>query len=226
MFDEIFDNFYIGTLENVDANAFTMKNYTSLDGNEFDEINPATSRPYYMFTESEIKDVTDPDNVVTLEKDELFHGSYSRFENRSTDNDGLNYERFYTYFVTDGNLGVVSMNVRHKGLMVNQNIDDNYETEEEANGALTETLEDKVLTRGIIAERLDLYNRLRLTETYDYMGYRGGWVPNDSDTYFEHTDAIIIKNNEAISEEDIQIGDYVYFLRINEDALVIFVEDE
>jgi len=226
MFDEIFNNFYIGTLENVDANAFTIRNYTSLDGNEFDEINPATSRPYYVFTESEIKDVTDSDDVVTLERDELFHGSYSRFENRSTDNDGLNYERFYTYFVTDGNLGIVSMNVRHKGLMANENIDDNYETVEEANEALTETLEDKVLTRGIIAERLDLYNRLKLTETYDYMGYRGGWVPNDSDTYFEHTDALIIKNNEAISEEDIEIGDYVYFLRINEDALVIFVEDE
>lgn len=226
MFDEIFDNFHIGTLETVDQNAFTMKNYTSLDDNEFDEINESTSRPYYMFTESVIKDVTDPDEKIDLDREELFHGSYSRFENRSKDNDGLLYERYYTYFVTDGNLGVVSMNVRHKGLMTNENIDDNYETIEEANEAFTETLEDKVLTRGIIAERLDLYNRLRLTDTYDYMGYRGGWVPNNSDTYFEHTDALIVKNNKAINEEDIEIGDYVYFLRINEDALVIFVEDE
>jgi hypothetical protein len=58
------------------------------------------------------------------------------------------------------------------------------------------------------------------------MGYRGGWVPNNSDTYFEYTDAIIVKNNKEITQSEVKIGDYLYLMRIKEDALIIYVEDE
>ena len=226
MYDNIFNNIYFGTLEDINTNNITLKNFTTLNGNELNEIDPSESRRYYYFTESVIKDLTDPDDVVTLSRNDLFHGGYSRSENESEDGDGVPYERYYATMVTNGNLGVIGMNLRHMGLMQNQDIDDTADDYEEANEMLFETLEDKVLTRGIISERLDLYNRLKVTDTHDYMGYRGGWVPNDSDTYFEYTDALIVKNDKVLEPEDIKIGDYVYFMRLAEDALVIFVEDE
>ena len=226
MSDKIFDNIYFGTLEDVNYNSITMKNYTSISGNEFNQINLSESRKYYLFTESKIKDITDETDIKELDRNDFFHGSYSRVENKSEDSKGVPYEKYYTYFVTNGNLGIVGMNLRHLGLLKNQDIDNDNTTVEKANEELYDTLDKAVFTRGVLTEKMDIYHRYKITDTHDYMGYQGGWVPNDSDTYFEYSDAIIVKNNKEIKPSDVEIGDYLYLMRIKEDALIIIVEDE
>lgn len=226
MSDKIFDNIYFGTLEDVNYNSITMKNYTSISGNEFNQINPSESRKYYYFTETTMKDITDETDIKELDRNDLFHGSYSRVENKSEDSIGVPYEKYYTYFVTNGNLGIIGMNLRHLGLLRNQDIDNGNTTIEKANEELYDTLNKAVFTRGVLTEKMDIYHRYKITDTHDYMGYQGGWVPNDSDTYFEYSDAVIIKNNKEIKPSEVEIGNYLYLMRIKEDALIIIVEDD
>ena len=226
MGDKIFDNIHFGTLEDVNYNSITLSNYTSISGNEFNQIETDESNKYYLFTESIVKDITDKDNVIKLTKNELFNGSYSKTENKSTDSKGVPYEKYYSYFVTNGNLGIIGMNLRHLGLMENQDLDNENSTVEKANEELYNMLKTSVFTRGMLVEKMDLYKRYKITDTHDYMGYQGGWTPNNSDTYFEYSDAIIIKGNEEIEPSEVEIGDYLYLMRVKEDALIIFVEDE
>lgn len=226
MFDQIFENIYLGTIEDVNYNSITLNNHTSLDGNEFNQVTAKESQQYYMFTSTKIEDITDPDDKKALSKGDFFHGEYSRTENESEDGDGVPFEKYYTYFVTNGDQGIISMKLRHKGLMKNQDLDDTNNKVEDANEELQETLDDAVLTKGVVSERFDTFNRLKLTDSHDYMGYLGGWKANNNDTYFEYTDAIIIKDEEAITAEEIKVGDTLYVLRIKEDALTVFVEDE
>lgn len=226
MQDNMFDNVYFGTLKDVNFNSITLDNHSNIEDNEIDDINTSETDEFYCFTETKITDVSDPDNIEILDINDLFHGSYSERENKSTDHDGVDYEKYYTYLVTDGNSGVISMKIRFKGLLDKQNFDDNNSSVRRANDDFEDTLNDVVFTKGLLTEKIDGEDRFKITDTHDYIPYRNKWVLNTTDTYFEHDDAIIINNNEEITAENVEIGQYLYIMRIDEKGLIIFVEDE
>ena len=225
MDDDMFNNIYFGTLKDVYFNSITLDNYTFVDNHKFRGISRSDTDPFYVFTETEIVDLTDEDNKEVLSINDLFHGSYSEGENESKDG-GVDYEKYYTYFIADDANGIIGMRMRFKGLLEGQNFDDDNSSVRRANDDLEETLDDVIFTKGILIDVDDNQSRFQLTSSHDYINYRERWVLNNVDTYIEYDDAIIIRNNEEISPEDVDTGEYLYAMRINENALIIFVEDE
>jgi hypothetical protein len=63
-----------------------------------------------------------------------------------------------------------------------------------------------------------------LVDSQNYLSHHGEWVNNTTLTYIELTDAIIMKNNKAITYDDLKLDDKLYIVRYDEDALVVFVE--
>jgi hypothetical protein len=225
MDDDMFNNIYFGTLKDVYFNSITLDNYTFVDNHKFRGISRSDTDPFYVFTETDIVDLTDEDNKEVLSINDLFHGSYSEGENES-DEGGVDYHKYYTYFIADDANGIIGMRMRFKGLLEGQNFDDDNSSVRRANDDLEETLDDVIFTKGILIDVDDNQSRFQLTSSHDYINYRERWVLNNVDTYIEYDDAIIIRNNEEISPDDIDTGEYLYAMRINENALIIFVEDE
>lgn len=225
MDDDMFNNIYFGTLKDVYFNSITLDNYTFVDNHKFRSISRSDTDPFYVFTETDIVDLTDEDDKETLSINDLFHGSYSEGENESRGG-GVDYEKYYTYFIADDDKGVIGMRMRFKGLLEGQNFDDDNSSVRRANDDLEETLDDVIFTKGVLIAVDDNQSRFQLTSSNDYINYRERWVLNNVDTYIEYDDAIIIRNNKEISSEDVDIGEYLYAMRINENALIIFVEDE
>jgi hypothetical protein len=117
------------------------------------------------------------------------------------------------------------MNMRHKGLIDGEEIDDTLYEESEIAKALEETYVDAVLSRGIVTADDTTWDRFEITDSHDWTEYTGQWTANTANIYVKYTDAIVIKNNSVKSVDDIKVGDYIYIMRINEEALIIFVED-
>ncbi len=229
-YEDIFDSIRIGAIENTYPNAMTLRDYTSYNNNFLNDVDENSSGRYNLFSTSKIVDVTDSNNPVSLTPYEFFNGSYSRTENvdpnYSQYNRGLQYDRYYAFMVVNpADDGVLAMHVRQKGLLNGQNIDDNQYDEDDVSDVLEDTFKNAVLSRGIVVSDDKTWNRIEITDSHDWTDYTGRWTANMSNVYIEYTDAIVIKNNQIITPDDIKLGDYVYTMRINEDALVIMVED-
>jgi hypothetical protein len=118
------------------------------------------------------------------------------------------------------------MNMRHKGLIEGQNIDDDLTDRDDIADELDDTLEDMYLTRGIIDEIDETWERIRLTDSNNWFSSVAEWRNNSVDTYVEYPNAMVIKENDVIDIDDLEIGDSISVLRSNEKALVIFVDEE
>lgn len=231
--ESIFERVYIGAVEAVGSNYFTLKNWATLDDNEWDDVDDSTSERFYVHTGSVITDITDSDDPKTIEINDFFHDSYARLENEGTDDDGLEYERYYAVVVmkdTEDSAtavrSITSMNMRHKGLIEGQNIDDDLTDRDDIADELDDTLEDMYLTRGIIDEIDETWERIRLTDSNNWFSSVAEWRNNSVDTYVEYPNAMVIKENNVIDIDDLEIGDSISVLRSNEKALVIFVDEE
>ncbi len=228
--ENIFETVYIGAIEAVGGNYFTLKNWATLDDNEWDDVDDSTSDRIYFHTDSIITDITDSDDPDTIKVADFFHESYARLENEGTDDEGLEYERYYAVVVLedreDENRSLLAMNMRHKGLLEDQNIDDDLTDIDDIADELDDTLEDMYLTRGIIEEMDDTWERIRITDSNDWMSSVAEWKSNSVDTYVEYPNAIVIKDNEVIDIDDLEVGDSISVLRNDEKALVIFVDTE
>ena len=222
--NNVFENIYVGTIEDVNYNSINLDYYSYVEDNEFDNLTMSDSDPFYYFTETKIQDITEPNNKIDLDSRSLFHGSYSKEENEKNHND-FDYQLYYTYFITDGHSGIIDMKIRHKGIFEDYLIDDEEDDRNDAEDTLQDLLEDAIFSRGIASEFIN-DERIRVSEPYDYIEYKDGWIANNSDIYVEFEDAIIVKNNKSITVDEIDIGDYLYFTRFEENALVIYVEDE
>lgn len=226
MADTIFENIRIGAIEEVNQNTVTMKYYTSITGNQINDVNINESRSYYYFTESMIQDYTD-DPVEEIDAQDFFHLEYASRENKSTDGDGVPYERYYGVMVlNEYGTGVVALTMRKNGLLPNQNIDDDAGSYSEIVEIMNDTLEDAFLTRGVMDENNTTWNRFKLTDSHDWVDYSGEWSASYNDIWVEHTNAVIIKNDKPISADEVEEGDYLYVFRVLEDAFVIFVYEE
>ncbi len=122
---------------------------------------------------------------------------------------------------------VVSMNMRHKGFLEGQNIDDDNDKLSEIKIELEDVIEDMFLTRGLVDEvDTSSYQRIKLTDSNDWFASVAEWRANSVDTYVEYKNSLIIKGNSEIDVTDIEQGDTIYVLRHNEKAQVIFVSED
>jgi hypothetical protein len=228
-YDDIFDSIRIGALEDVNSSTITLRNYTSYSNNFLNDVDDTESGTYKLYTSTSIVDVTDTSDHVALTPYKLFNGSYSKWDNvdstYTSTSKGLKYDRYYAFMVVnDADSSVVAMHLRHQGLLDGQNIDDNLYDEEDIATELESTYEGAVLTRGMVVSNDETWDRLEITDSHDWTDYTGVWTANRSNIYIQYTDAIFIKNNGVKTIDDVQTGDYIYIMRIKEDALVIFIE--
>lgn len=234
-YDDIFDTIRIGALETVYTNSVTLKNYSYYDNNELNEVVKTESAKYDYYQDSKIVDVTDEDSKVNIDPSKFFHLPYSRVENKAKSynyySKGLEYQRYYAIIVMDEENedeykepGILAMHLRHKGLLDGQNIDDNVYVESDIANELQNVLDKAVLTRGIVVSEDTNWKRFEITDSHDWTSYTAQWTSNTANIYVEYTDAIVIKNNKVIDYDDINMGDYIYTMRIGSEALIIFVE--
>ncbi len=222
LFDDYFRNVRFGTIDQVAANYFTLDHVADIDGFEFNTTREEREM-LYTFTETQIIDATELP-PTELDQKTFFNEPYSRTENRSTDDEGLTYERYYAVIVTDGEGGTVAMKLRHKGLDYQQNLDDNLEDRDEIPEAIDETLASYRITRGLLSEKDENWSRFTLTDAYEWSRVGGEWRAQTNDVTIEHSEALFIREGEVIEEREIEVGDELMFLRSLEDAVLIFVE--
>ena len=228
-FDNIFNGIRIGAIESVNPSNFTIRNHTQYFNNFINAVNPNESGFYKFYTNSQIKDITDRANIKTIKPADFWHASYARIENRDKDYQvsqrGLQWKRYYAFMVVnEADNSVIAMNMRHKGLLPGQNLDDTLFKEEDLTAELQKTYRNAVLTRGIVVGKDETWDRIELTDSHDWTEYTGQWTANRTNIYARYTDAIIIKNNQVKTIDDIKPGDYLYIMRIKDQGLVIFIE--
>jgi len=223
--ERIFDQIHVGAIEDVYGYAFNLRNYSSISGNQWSDVNRSTSALFFYFNELDVEDITDKTNFKTLSSYEFYHLGYSREENKVEAAPGLDYHRYYTFFVTDEDRKVIGMNIRKYGLVDGQNIDMFTTDENDVKTKLDLALQSTVLTRGTIESFDSTWKRIEMTDSHDWADDFGRWNANRGNSSVEYRDAIIVKNNKRIEIEDLNLGDYIYVLRDDEDALVIFVEE-
>ncbi len=228
--EDIFERIYIGAIETVGGNYFTIRNWANMDDNEWNAVDDSASDRFYYHTSSVLKDITDFDAPKTIKPTNFFHDSYARVENKGTDKEGLTYERYYGVLILKDEEGdsrsIVAMNMKHKGFLENQNIDDKITDIDDIAVKLEDMLEDMFLTRGVVDSIDTTWERIKLTDSNDWFSSVAEWRSNTVDTYVEYPNALVIRGNDVISIDDLEAGDNVSILRNDEKAQVIFVESE
>lgn len=223
--DFLFDSIRIGAVETVSTSSLTLRNHTHLVNNRFEKVNPNVSGSYKLTTNAVIKDISDPKNIKVIAPNKFFHNKYGRSENYEKGKPGLQYKRYYTFMVVNpASNTVLAMNMRKGGLLERNLFDYKLKKEEEIEKELSKTFKDAVMTRGVVTGRDADWQRFEITEAHDFTHYRSVWTPTETNIYVKYADAIVVKNDRIITTDDIQIGDYIYVLRIGADSLVIYVD--
>lgn len=223
--ESIFDNLYVGALYQVDFNSMIFKNYAKMSANQWGTVEANPSRRFYYTTDTTITNVTNTP-TVTIKPGDFFHKGFAEEENKDKNNQGLKYERYYGLFVSDGSDVMYAINLRQKGLVKDQNIDDSTIDEAAIKGYLNETLRTTSLTRGTVEAVDTKWTRIQLTNSNEWSSTLATWNANTVDTYVKYDNTLILKNNKVIQPEEIKQGDALYVLRNKETALVIFVESK
>ena len=220
----IFDNLYIGTIYQVDYNSVIFKNYAKVTNNMWSSVETAQSRRFYYSADTTITNITTLDNGVIIKPTEFFNKGFGESENLSTDGLGLKYERYYGIFVTNGSDVIYGINLRKKGLVKGQALDDNTTDESTIALSLNSTLKDMTLTKGTVSAIDTKWTRFQITNSNDWSTSLSSWSVNQVDTYVKYDNTLVVKDNKVIDVKDIKAGDQIYILRNKEAAMVIMVE--
>lgn len=214
----------IGAIETVSPTSVTLRNYTMMTGYAFEKVRSTESPAYHLSTASDIKDITDEDNIKSLSANVLFHDKYARVENASKTS-GLKYKRYYAFMAINPESNViVAMKLRKSALMSRSPIDTKLKNESDIPAALDKNLKDAVITKGIVTSNDTDWDRIELTEVYDFVKLTNRWSALDTNIFVKYSDAIVVKGDRSIGVDEINMGDSVYIVRIGTDSLFIFVE--
>lgn len=217
-----FDTLYAGSIEVV--NSYAVQFGEVYQNSDFSWSSLGESK-FFMSDDTVITDLSGSE-PVSLERYDFFHGSYSREDNEDTDNEGLAYERYYSFFVVSPQTqDIIGMILRHKALIKDKNIDDEITSEGLVDNRMEESLDPLLYTRGIV-EGFDVeWNRVKLRDSYDYVDFHGEWNPNRTSIYIELAGTLIVKGDKVIQFEDLAIGDQILVVRDDEDAIYLRVEE-
>jgi len=226
--DDIFSNVYVGNVEFIGPNYFSLKNFAGVTNNRFDDAEDEVSDRFYTTTDSVIKDVSDFNNPKVITMKQFFNGSYAASENEDKSSNGLVDKRYYAFVVENEDGQIIQTNIRFKGLIDGQNIDDKITKDSLIKGKIDEVTEDFIFTRGIVESVDDYWNRIKITDSNDWTGDLGEWTVNSVDTYFEYEDVytIFVKNDQLATYKDVKPGNQVYIMRLKEEAYIVFIEED
>lgn len=214
---------YIGYLETIYSSMFNLDHSANMSGYSWNEADDDNNIDFTYGYDTIITDVTD-DDPVRLSNYQFFNGSYMREENEDEDDEGLDYERYYAFVVADENGEALNVMIRKEALIEDINIDDEIDRESEVEDEMNDIINRLVYTKGQVVSIDTDWNRLELKNSFDWLSYYNEWNDNRTDTYIELGDTIIMKGDETIDFEDIEVGDEIKAIRYNEDAIIVFVE--
>lgn len=216
----IFDNFYVAALEDVDPYWVTFKNYTHISDYEFVPISTENKR----FSISDETIIFDVDKQVFLTPEKLFYGKYTRSENEDRFSLGLKFKRYYALsLIDDGHIDV--MVLKKKGIFEDDYIDDKAKKEFEIPKYLSKSLENVNYTQGEVVSKIDKWKRVTLKNSYNYFNSVNEWKPNKSDTTVEITNTtLILKDSKLIKFEELKENDRCYIIRVGYKALFVLVK--
>ncbi len=202
---------------------FNLDHSASMTGYTWNEADDDNNIDLTYGYETVITDVTET-TPNTLSDYQFFNGSYMREENEDTDDEGLDYERYYAIVVANENGEALNVMLRQEALIEGLNIDDEIDKESEVEDEMNDVINRFIYTKGQVVSIDTNWNRVELKNSFDWLDYYNKWNDNRTNTYIELGDTIIMKNNETISFDDIEIGDKIKAIRYKEDAVVVFVE--
>ncbi len=217
----LFDNVYIGTLESVNPYDIEITNYVLAKDFRFSE---PTSKNKTLYLSDET-DIYNTGEHKSISREALFNGPYGRSENKNENkNRGMEYNHYYGIFVTDGHDNLLSCNLRYQGWFKNQLIDYNWASAKGISKKLKDILSETRFTKGRVVGFTSKWQRIEITDASYYLPYYRHWKKSQSNMYIELDGAVIMKNGERISYNDIKNGDFVSAIRYDEEAFVLYVE--
>ncbi len=225
--DKIYNKVYFGYIDEVDNYSFTINSYFAFDKMKFTKLSEKPKR-LEVFNDSSIY-ILDKD--ISISPQDLFHGDYykkkykEKGEKKKEKKKGLEYKRYYGVFFVDNNDMLVAAKLRHKGVFENDLLDDRLKREKYVAEEMTKIKDELSYSRGYIDKFIVDWQRVSLKDSYNYFAFDKKWKLNDEQTVLILKDALIIKNDKAISYEDLRIDDKVYAIRYDEKVLFLYVEE-
>lgn len=88
-----------------------------------------------------------------------------------------------------------------------------------------DVIKDEITSLGRIASRNIGEKRVTLVDFKDWSAFRERWSENLTSLDVFLQDALIIKNNEVIEFEDLEVGDTLYLIRDNNQGILVIVQN-
>lgn len=217
--------FYVGYVDAVYSSRVDLEYSSRLTDNSMADVDTGGVASLYFGNASRITDVTDEENPEVLTPYTFFNGEYSKEENEDTDDEGLDYERYYAMAYTDENGEIVDMTIRKSALFKDSDIDNTLEKESQLDDEMDDQLNLLVLTKGTVAGLDTTWNRIQLNNGMDWIESQNNWNINRSDMYVGVQDALIVRNNHPITFEAIKTGDRIQVIRMRGNAVLVVVEE-
>lgn len=217
--------FYVGYVDAVYSSRVDLEYASRLTDNVMPAVDTGETASLYFGNASRITDVTDEDNPEVLTPYTFFNGEYSKEENEDTDDEGLDYERYYALAYTDANGEIIDMMIRKSALFKGNDIDNTLEKETRLDDEMNDQLDLLVVTKGTVTSLDTVWNRIQMTNAMDWIEYQKEWNVNRTDMYVGVQEALIIRNNRPITFEAIQPGDRIQVVRMRGNAVLVVVEE-
>lgn len=218
---DIFKTIYAGAVDVVNPYDVRINYFATASGYQWTAVQPL-DKTLYISDDTKIYNAT-TDKWISREL--FFNDAYSAEENKDDNGKGLEYQRYYGVFITDGYDNLIALRLRYKELVKNSDIDDSIKAESAISQKLDDILKDTVFTMGTIADNNDDWQRVSLNNSHNYVKYSGEWQANSTATFVELSEAVIIKAGRQIDYSELKLGDTIYVIRYDEDALVAYVEN-
>lgn len=215
----------VGYVDVVYSGRVDLENHARLENNVMTQVDTGEPASLYFGTGTRITDVTDEDKPVTLTPYAFFHGGYDKEENEDTDNEGLDYERYYALAYSDQNGEVVDLMLRKSALFKNNDLDNTVERESRLDDEMNDQLADLVVTKGTVSGIDATWKRFRLSNGSDWIESLKEWNLNRSDINVAAQETLMVKNNRPITFDDIRIGDRIQVVRLRANSVLIVVEE-
>lgn len=217
--------FAVGYVDVVYSGRLDLRNHARLSNNVMTAVDAGGALDLYFGNATRIRDFTDEDDIVTLTPYTFFNGTYSKEENEDTDNEGLDYERYYALAYSDENGELVDLLLRKSALFKGQDLDNTVTRESRLDDEMDDQLAALVVTKGTVSGLDTNWERVQMVNAMDWIAYQQEWNVNRSDMYVGTQNALIVRNNRPINFTDLRPGDRIQVVRLRGNAVLVLVEE-
>ena len=217
--EKLFENVYVGSIDEVYSYSLNLTNFSEVTNYVWSKADQ--SKKLLQFSENTRLFNATSGSFVSRET--FFNDPYSRSENDSVDGRGLPKDSYYGFFVADQNQMLKAAHIRFKELFKNDPIDDALSANTQVAGKIDAVLRNTTFTIGTIGEIDNQWKRVGLIDSQNFLSFNREWSLNSTLTFVELNDALIIKEDQVITFEELQIDDQLNLVRNDEDAMIVFV---